>query len=130
MVQYIHEALAVEVHVFAIKLSTKLGGNSTNCRPENMHLHLLTARPAAKVEALTNPPDPPLASHLTPLSMRTTNKELSANSFMTKMMQLRSTELRVLRFTFFRVSVLNITHLSHHSFYFEPYFGEVLKKAT
>ena len=62
MVQYVHEALAVEVHVFAvcaIELSTKLGGNSTNCRPENMHLHLLTVRPAAKVEALTNPPDPP-----------------------------------------------------------------------
>ena len=91
MVQYIHQALAVEVHVFAIKLSTKLGGNSTNCRPENMHLHLLTVRPAAKVEALTNPPDPPpLASHLTPLSMCTTNEELSANSFMTKMMQLRN----------------------------------------
>ena len=24
----------------------------------------------------------------------------------------------------------NITHLSHHSFCFKPYFGEVLKKAT
>ena len=52
-------------------------------------------------------------SHLTPLSTRTTNKELNVASFMTKMMQWSSIKLRVLRFMFLRVSVL--TSLTYHT---------------
>ena len=55
MVRYVQQALAVEVQVFAVcaspALRKKIGGNSTDCRPKNMHLHLLTVRPAAQVEA-------------------------------------------------------------------------------
>ena len=69
-------------------------------------------------------------SHLTPLSTRTTNKELSAGSFMTKMMQsVGQSKFHVLRFEQPSFSFTTFIY-RQHSFYFKPYFGEVLKKAT
>ena len=68
-------------------------------------------------------------SHLTPLTTRTTNKELSTNSFMTKMMQSYvDRSFMLLRFD--QPSFSFITRHRHHSFYCEPYSEGVLEKAT
>ena len=71
----------------------------------------------------------PQESHLTPLATRTTNKELSAESFTTKMKQSYvDRSFMLLRFE--QPSFSFITRHRHHSFYFEPYSEGVLEKAT